>query len=101
MLHRRDFLLATSAAALVPTLGWAQTGEDAKLNGLFDVFVQENLRRRPESATQLGLDKGANAALLADRIPHWHRQCPRLTHPSILRRSVSSHRTWAPPLPAK
>jgi uncharacterized protein (DUF885 family) len=63
MLHRRDFLLATSAAALVPTLGWAQTGEDAKLNGLFDVFVQENLRRRPESATQLGLDKGANAAL--------------------------------------
>ncbi|HEY2047834.1 MAG TPA: DUF885 family protein [Caulobacteraceae bacterium] len=63
MLNRRDFLLATSAAALVPAAGLAQAGGDAKLDGLFDAFVQEDLHHRPEGATQLGLDKGANAAL--------------------------------------
>ena len=63
MLNRRDFLLATGAAAFVPTAGLAQSGEDAKLDVLFDAFVQEDLRQRPEGATQLGLDKGANAAL--------------------------------------
>jgi uncharacterized protein (DUF885 family) len=63
MLNRRDFLLATGAATLVPTFGLAQADADAKLDALFDVFVQEDLRERPEGATQLGLDKGANAAL--------------------------------------
>src|ERR1700751_5560568 len=63
MLNRRDFLLATGAVTLVPTFGLAQGDADAKLDALFDVFVQEDLRQRPESATQLGLDKGADAAL--------------------------------------
>jgi uncharacterized protein (DUF885 family) len=43
----------------------AQTPEtpDARLSALFDVFFAEDLRRRPEGATQLGLDTGANADL--------------------------------------
>ena len=63
MLNRRDFLLATSAAAFVPKAGLAQADADRKLDGLFSVFVEEDLHHRPESATQLGLDKGTNAGL--------------------------------------
>jgi uncharacterized protein (DUF885 family) len=63
MLNRRDFLLTASTAAFIPVLGQAQTSEDAKLDALFGNFVTEDLRHRPESATQLGLDKGANAGL--------------------------------------
>ncbi len=62
MLNRRDFVLST-AAALIPTTGLAQADGDAKLDALFTVFVEEDLHRRPESATLLGLDKGADAAL--------------------------------------
>lgn len=64
MLNRRDLILAgTSAAALVPFAAVAESAEDARLAALFDGFFQEDLRRRPESATQLGLDVGANADL--------------------------------------
>ena len=64
MLNRRDLILAgTSAAALVPFAAAAQTSEDARLTALFDAFFQEDLRRRPEGATQLGLDRGSNADL--------------------------------------
>ena len=62
---RRSILL-TSAAALVSTHASAEPGGgDAALRQLFDQLFQENLRLRPESATQLGLDKGANADLRA------------------------------------
>jgi uncharacterized protein (DUF885 family) len=74
MLNRRSLLLAASAGAAVATLpAWAlaQT-PSGPLTPLLDQFFQEKLRLRPESATQLGLDKGANAALkgkLSDASP--------------------------------
>src|SRR5271170_2381392 len=69
MLNRRELL--SSAAVTVPAsaLPWAALAEttatppDPKLAALFDAFFQEGLRRNPEGATQLGLDKGANADL--------------------------------------
>jgi uncharacterized protein (DUF885 family) len=63
MLNRRDFLFTSGAIALVPAASLAQADDDAKLDGLFSVFVGEDLHHRPEGATQLGLDKGADAAL--------------------------------------
>ena len=73
MLNRRDVLLTATAAALAPLgAARAQATEDARLNALFDAFFAEDLRRRPESATQLGLDKGPNADLksrLGDNSP--------------------------------
>ena len=68
MLNRRSLLItsvAAGAAATLPNLAFAAdapTGDPA-LAKLFDQFFQENLRLRPESATQIGLDKGANADL--------------------------------------
>ena len=72
MLSRRH-LLATAASAfaayaLMPPLravaaAAASAGEAAKLNALMDTFFQEDLRQRPERATLLGLDTGANADL--------------------------------------
>ncbi|HEY2658919.1 MAG TPA: DUF885 family protein [Caulobacteraceae bacterium] len=62
MLDRRELLFSgAAAAALTPLAGaLAAGGSSAQLNGLFDEFFQADLRRNPESATQLGLDKGAN-----------------------------------------
>ena len=69
MLDRRTFLLSSTAAAVgaaLPTWAGAATpGRSPQLAALFDAFFQENLRLRPEQATQLGLDKGANAGLRA------------------------------------
>jgi uncharacterized protein (DUF885 family) len=70
MQTRREAILATaSAAALAPFAARAaemqpvSTAEGGRLNTLFDALFQEDLRRNPESATQLGLDKGVNADL--------------------------------------
>jgi uncharacterized protein (DUF885 family) len=60
MLNRREALFASAAITAIPLGVDAQTAEDARLNALFDRFVQQNLRARPESATNLGLDKGTN-----------------------------------------
>ncbi|OJU13902.1 MAG: Tat pathway signal protein, partial [Caulobacterales bacterium 68-7] len=62
MSTRRQFLAASAAASALagaPGLAMAQaaTGGAEKLNALFDVFMAENLRAAPESATSLGLDK--------------------------------------------
>ena len=64
MLNRRDLLLSASAASLLPMMGAmaqaikpSSTAEAAKMNALFDAFVQEQLERSPETATSLGLDK--------------------------------------------
>src|SRR3569833_2999466 len=70
MLDRRPILAAGAASGAVfafpsfaaPTPSPARSPELAKL---FDALFQEQLRLRPESATQLGLDKGANADLRA------------------------------------
>jgi uncharacterized protein (DUF885 family) len=74
MLDRRSVLLSSAAAGAValigvPPLAAAET-DAAKLNGLFDSFVDARLDRSPEEVTQLGLDKDARAAqksLLDDR----------------------------------
>jgi uncharacterized protein (DUF885 family) len=64
MLNRRQLLATTAAVAALPALGVPPAWADAsQLNTLMDVFFQENLNLNPESATQLGLDKGDNAAL--------------------------------------
>jgi uncharacterized protein (DUF885 family) len=74
MLNRRSLLATASAATAaltLPTLSRAQAGGGPFIQ-LMDQFFQERLRLRPESATQLGLDKGANADLkcrLGDQSP--------------------------------
>jgi uncharacterized protein (DUF885 family) len=66
MLNRRAMLLSTGAAAAAVGLApRALAAGDPALASLFDQFFQEGLQLRPESATQLGLDKGANAGLKA------------------------------------
>ena len=69
-LDRRRLLMtaAAGAAALAPNATLAAAGRgrphaDAQAAGLFDDICQDLLGRHPESATALGLDKGANAAL--------------------------------------
>jgi uncharacterized protein (DUF885 family) len=69
-LDRRTFVASSGAAALASTLlpgiALAQFGAgsgDAALNALFERIFQQNVQRSPELATQLGLDKDANAAL--------------------------------------
>ncbi|HEX4534826.1 MAG TPA: DUF885 family protein, partial [Rhizomicrobium sp.] len=67
MLSRRDLLASSAATALaayaLPFAAHADADAATSLNGLMDAFLQENLRQNPEGATQLGLDKGANADL--------------------------------------
>jgi uncharacterized protein (DUF885 family) len=67
MLDRRSLLVSASASAAalaLPRLAQAQAGT-VPLTPLLDQFFKERLRRRPEQATQLGLDKGLNADLKA------------------------------------
>ncbi len=68
MFDRRQLLSSVAAASVAPVLGVATRAAAqsaspgaARMNALFDSFVQEDLRRFPEGATQLGLDKGAMA----------------------------------------
>ena len=66
MLNRRSLLSTAAvagAAVALPNLAVAAPGSAAGLDQLFDTFFDEDLRERPESATQLGLDKGPNADL--------------------------------------
>jgi uncharacterized protein (DUF885 family) len=65
MLDRRQLLSTAAAAGVLPLVGAATRGMAqgapagaAQMNMLFDSFVQQDLRRYPEGATQLGLDKG-------------------------------------------
>jgi uncharacterized protein (DUF885 family) len=65
MLNRRSLLLAAGAGTAVstlPALAFAQGGTEP-LTPLLDQFFKERLQLRPETATQLGLDKGPNADL--------------------------------------
>jgi uncharacterized protein (DUF885 family) len=68
MIDRRALLLTATAAGVASTLpGWsratATSAPSPDLRALFDHIFQSGLRLRPESATQLGLDKGPNADL--------------------------------------
>ena len=72
MTTRRELLTTSAAAALALTAPKALAGvepvkpssaQDPALQKLFDALVGENLRLRPESATRLGMDRGAFADL--------------------------------------
>ena len=68
-MDRRSFLASGATALLLPLTParaavQAQAGAgDARLNALFEEIFQDRVRRSPELATSLGLDKGANAGL--------------------------------------
>ena len=76
-MDRRAFLSTGSAVALgLPSLGspaaalakpmTSATGGDARINVLFEQIFQDQVRRSPELASGLGLDKGANAHLKSE-----------------------------------
>jgi uncharacterized protein (DUF885 family) len=63
-MDRRFFLASATAAGLsasIPARLFAQPG-DAGLNALFEAIFLDNVRNSPETASSLGLDKGADAA---------------------------------------
>ncbi|OYY91274.1 MAG: Tat pathway signal protein [Sphingomonas sp. 28-66-16] len=68
MISRRTLLMTGAAAGSIAALpAFARAPDDAgtRLAALFDAMFQDQLERNPEGATQLGLDKGANAGLRA------------------------------------
>ena len=75
-MDRRAFLSTGSAVALtLPLIGTpllaappagAKTSGDARINALFEQVFQDRVRRSPELASSLGLDKGANAHLKSE-----------------------------------
>ncbi len=71
MLDRRAFMLSATALGATASLpGWARAETGPKtpspeLRALFDRMFHDGLRLHPETATQLGLDKGADADLRA------------------------------------
>ena len=73
-MRRRDLLSYAAAGAAAPSLGATVARAEAQpdLNRLWGQFLQEQLQRKPQEATALGLDKGPNAGLksrLDDRSP--------------------------------
>ena len=67
-MDRRSFLTTGATVALLPLIeapAFAQTAGsgDTRLNTLFEEIFQDAVRTSPTLATQLGLDKGPNAAL--------------------------------------
>ena len=62
---RRTFMGGAAAAALVPGAVASAAPPPPATAALYDRLVQAQLRRSPESATQLGLDTGVNADLRA------------------------------------
>lgn len=64
-LSRRHLLMTAAAAGLMPGIPVsAQTSSgDARLDVLFDGFVEQMLAASPETATSLGLDKGPRKGL--------------------------------------
>jgi uncharacterized protein (DUF885 family) len=63
---RRDMLAWTAGATLasvLPGRAWAATGADARASAALDGITEQMLRDFPESATGLGIDTGARAAL--------------------------------------
>ncbi len=69
-MDRRSFLASSATVALLPltespalaAVSQADSG-DARVNAAFEQIFQEQVRNAPELASQLGLDKGPNAAL--------------------------------------
>jgi len=78
MVSRREVIAALASTAVLPLLSACMSeresatpsGDDAKALGLIDECAEHLLALFPESATSLGIDTGARAALrsqLADR----------------------------------
>ncbi|HEX9159806.1 MAG TPA: DUF885 family protein [Rhizomicrobium sp.] len=103
MLSRRELFSSAASAAIAWPIAWpagaaaiaetltpasAATDPAATLDALMDTFFQENLTENPEGATQLGMDKGANAALkfkLRDESPGGVAAAKRLNASQIAR----------------
>ncbi|NEX91960.1 DUF885 family protein [Caulobacter sp. 17J65-9] len=74
-MDRRAFLMsgaALAAATATPAFARGPAGPQQQATGLYDRVVEQMLRDNPETATGLGLDTGARAALKArldDRSP--------------------------------
>ena len=62
---RRDFVIGTGATLAAARLGQAASpaDKDAAAEKLLAEFAEELMVDYPESATQLGIDNGARAAL--------------------------------------
>ena len=70
--RRRLLATAAGAAALSALPAAAQSDRDTALNTLMAAWFEQDLDDNPESATNLGLDRGANAgraSRLSDRSP--------------------------------
>jgi uncharacterized protein (DUF885 family) len=98
MIDRRAFVVSAASAALSAP-GLARAAETA-LTPLLDQFFQERLSLRPESATQLGLDKGANAGLkarLSDQSDAGRAAERRLTGDQLRRLRAVDRAALSPP----
>ncbi|HEV2570062.1 DUF885 domain-containing protein [Sphingomonas sp.] len=72
-LNRRELLAGAGALALAgkaAAQGTARTGKDKQLHDLLMRQFEADLQRNPTSATSLGMDTGARAALRS-RFPDW------------------------------
>ena len=113
-MDRRSFLTTGATVALLPlteapVFAQARGSGDARLNALFEEIFQEAVQTSPTLATQLGLDKGAEAALKPELRPTrsqfsaattWRatgersRNCRRSARHAVRRRPSSTAR-WS------
>ncbi|MBA3667429.1 MAG: DUF885 family protein [Sphingomonas sp.] len=105
-MDRRSFLTVSSASVAglavssapslaAPAKPAAKAGGDAKLNALFKDIFQDRVRRSPELASSLGLDKGANADLKA-KLDVRPIAAARSEDLAIARRNIAAIRAVAP-----
>jgi uncharacterized protein (DUF885 family) len=72
-MNRRDFIAGSAAGALATTalpVAAQGTGGDARLTAAFDAVLAAQVAASPETATSLGLDKGAQAGLRSQLDPN-------------------------------
>ena len=100
MFDRRQLLASGAAALAAASLPPAARADASPLSPLFDQFFQERLQLRPESATQLGLDKGANADLkgkLSDQSDKGRAAERALTQSQLQRLRAVARASLSPP----
>jgi uncharacterized protein (DUF885 family) len=104
LLDRRTFLMSGAVTGACLALPFPLFAEPAparspELARLFDQLFQEQLRARPESATQLGLDRGANADLrakLTDETPAGRAAAKAQTQDQLRRLLAIDPKTLSP-----